>query len=69
MKIRESLLGRAGLVRYNGLRDRCTFLLANQQVEKYISATELDIHRFWPFTLGELVCNIITQVNDSDLSA
>ena len=67
--IRESLLESAGVVICTGLGNRCTFGLANQQAGKYLSATELDPNRFWPFPLWNIVCHLITQVNDSDLAA
>ena len=67
--IRESLLGIAGVGRCPGSSNRCMFWLANQQAGKYISATELELTRFWPLPLGELVWNFRTQVNYSDIAA
>ena len=67
--IRESLLGSAGVVRCPDLSNWCMLVLAKQQAGKYISATELYLNRFWHLPFGELVWNIITQVNDSDLDA
>ena len=66
-KIMESLLGISGVGRCTGLINWCTFWLSNQLAGKYISATELELNRFRPFTLGELVWHLSTQVNDSDL--
>ena len=66
-KIIKSLLGSAWLGRCTGLINLCTFRLANQQDVKYISATELELNRFWPLPLRELVWKLITQVNDSDI--
>ena len=68
-EIRQILLGSAGVVRCPGLSNRCTFGLANQQAGKYIPATELELIRFLPLPLGELVWNLSTQVNDIDLAA
>ena len=68
-KIRESLLGSAGVGRYPGLINRCTFGMDNQQAGKYVPATELDIIRFRTLPLGKLVWHLITKVNDSDLAA
>ena len=67
--ITESLLGSAGVDRCPGLSNWCKFGLTNQQAGKYISATELDINRFWTFPLGDLVWHLSTQVNDSDIAA
>ena len=58
-KIRESLLRSEGVGK----------LLSNQQDGRYISATELEINRFWPLPFGELVWHLSTQVNYSDLAA
>ena len=69
MKIRESLLGIVGVGRCPGLNNWCTFGLANQQDGKYISNTELYLIMFWHFPLGQIVWHLITQVNDSDISA
>ena len=44
------------------------FGLANQQAEKYISATELELIKFRPFPLWGIVWHLSTQVKDSDLS-
>ena len=68
-KIRESLLGSAGVVRCPGLSNRCKFVLANQQAGKYIYATGLELIRFRPLPLGELVWHLSTQVNDSYIAA
>ena len=68
-KIRESLLGSAGLGMCPGLSNRCKFWLANKQAGKYIFTTELDLNRFWPLPFGEIVWHLRTQVNDSDISA
>ena len=67
--IRESPLGSAGVGRCPGLSNRCTFWLAKKHDGKYISATELELNRFWTFPLGGIVCHLSTQVNDSDISA
>ena len=45
------------------------FVLSNQQARRYIPATELEIIRFQPLLLGELVWHLITQVKNSDLAA
>ena len=68
-KIRESLLGSAGLGRCPGLINRCKFWLSNKQAEKYISDTELELNKFHPLPFGEIVWHLSTQVNDSDISA
>ena len=68
-KISKSFLGSVGVARCIGLSNRCMFGLVNKQAGKYISATELDLIRFWTFLLGEPVWNLSTQVNDSDLAA
>ena len=68
-KIRESLLGIAGVGSCPGLSKRCTFVLTNQQAESYAPATELELIRFRPLPFGDLVWNLRTQVKDSDLSA
>ena len=67
-KIMESVLGSAGVVRCPGWSNRYTFVLDNQQAGKYISATELELNRFCPLPLGDLVWYLSTQVNDSDLA-
>ena len=67
--IRKILLGSAGVGRCPGLRNRCTFGLANQLAGRYIPATELKLNRFRPSPLGELIWHLSTQVNVSDLSA
>ena len=69
MKITESLLVRARVDRCHGLSNRCKFGLANQQAGKYISVTELELNRFRPFPLGELVWHLITQAKNSDIAA
>ena len=69
MNIRENLLGSAGVGSCTGLRNRCTFLLANQKAGKYIYTTELELNRFRTFSLGKLVWHLSKQVNDSDLDA
>ena len=68
-KIRESLLESAGVSRCARLSNWCTFWLANQQAGKYISATELEPNRFRYFPLGEIMCYLSTQLDDSDLAA
>ena len=55
INIRESLLGSTGVDMYPGLINRCTFGLANQQAGKYIYATELELVRFRPLPLGDIV--------------
>ena len=67
--IRESLLGSAGVSRCPGLINWCTFGLANQMAGRYTPATELEIIRFWPLPLGEIVWHLRTKVNNSDLAA
>ena len=69
MKIRESLLGSAGVGRCPVLSNRCVFGLANQKSGKYISATELEIIRFRPLPLGELMWQHITKLNGGILAA
>ena len=66
--IRESFLVSAGVGRCPGLSNWCTFGLTNQLAGIYIPATELELNRFWPSPLGELVCHLITQVSNSDLA-
>ena len=68
-KIRESLLGSAGVGRCPVLSNQCNFGFSNQQARKYITITELELNRSWPFPLGELVWHLISQVNHSDLAA
>ena len=36
---------------------------------RYTPATELELIRFLPFTLEELVCHLSTQVNGGDIAA
>ena len=60
-KIRESLLESAGVGKCPGLSNWCTFELANRLAEICITATELEIIRFWTFPFGELVYLISTQ--------
>ena len=45
------------------------FVLSNQLSGRYTPATELDLIRFWPSPLGDLVWHLITQVNDGLLAA
>ena len=68
-KISKSLLGSAGVGRCPGFSNQCTFGLANQQAGRYIPATELDLIRFRPLTLGYIVCPFSTKVNNGDLAA
>ena len=68
-KISERLLGRAGVGRCPGSSNRCKVWLANKQAGKYISATKLELNMFRPFTLGEIVWHLSTQVNGSDIDA
>ena len=68
-KIRESLLGSAGVYMFPGLSNWCTFGFSNQLSGRYIPATELDLIWFRPFPLGELVWHLSTQVNDGDISS
>ena len=67
--IRESLLGSSGVGSYTGVSNRCTFVLDNQQIGSYALATELELIRFWPLPFGELVCHLITKMNDSIISS
>ena len=59
--IRESLLGSAVLGRCTGLIKRGTFWLANKKSGKYISATKLDINRFKPLSVGDIVWHTSEQ--------
>ena len=68
-KIRESLLGSAGVGSCPVISNPCTLVLANQQAGIYAPDTELELIRFRPFIFGELVCHLITQVNDGILTA
>ena len=68
-KIRESLLGSEGVARSPGLNNLCTFGLANRLDRIYILATELELLRFIPLPLEELMWHLRTQVNDGDLDA
>ena len=68
MKIRESLLGSAGVGSGSGLSNRRTFGLANQQAGSYDATTELELIRFRPLPFVELMWNLITQVNGGDLA-
>ena len=68
-KIRESLLGSAGVVSCTGVSNRCTFGLANQQAGSYTPATELELIMFQPLTFGELVWHLSTQVSGGILDS
>ena len=57
------------MIRCPLLSNWCTFVLTNQQDGKYITATELELIRFWPFPLHDLVWHLSTQVKDSDIAA
>ena len=50
-KIWEYLLGSSGVVSYHSISNQCTLVLANQQAGIYVPANELEIIRFWPFSL------------------
>ena len=50
------------------LSNMCKSGLANRLAGKYISATEVELIRFWPLPLGGLVWHLRTQVNNSDLA-
>ena len=67
-KIRESLLGSAGVVGFLGISNRCTLLLANHQAGIYAPDNYLVIIRFCPLPFGGIVLHLITQVNDGLLS-
>ena len=68
-KIRESLLGSAGVGSCPSLRKRCTFGLDIQQAGIYVPNTELELIKFRPFPFRELVWHLSTQVNVCDLAA
>ena len=68
-KIREGLLGSAGVVSFTGLSNWCKFELANQQAGISASATELELIRFWPFPFLEIVWQPSTQVNNDNIPA
>ena len=65
----EILLVKARVDRFHGLSKWCKIGSANQQAGKYISATELELNRFRPLPLGDLVWHLSTQVNNSDIAA
>ena len=67
--IRKIILGSAGVGRCPGLSNRCTILLADQQARIYISITELELNRFKPLTLGDILWHLSTQVNNSYISS
>ena len=68
-KIRESLLGSAGVGSCTGLSNWCTFGLANQQAGSYAPDTELELNRFRSFPLRGLIWHLSTQVNDGNIAA
>ena len=68
-KIRESLLGSARVSICPSVSNLCTFVLENQQAGIYDPTTELELIRFSPLPLEELVWHLITQVNGGDLDA
>ena len=68
-KIRESLLGSAVVGRCPDLSNQCKFGLANQMSGRHITATELELNRFWHFPFGGLVWHLSTEVNNIDLDA
>ena len=68
-KIPESLLGSAGVRSCPGLSNWCTFGFSNQQTGRYAPATELELIMFQPFPSGEIVCHIITKVNNGIIAA
>ena len=67
--IREGLLGSTRVGIFPGIINRCTLGLANQQARSYAYSAELELIVVFPFTSGELVWHLITQVNDSLLAA
>ena len=68
-KIRESLLGSSVLSRCPGLSNWCTSGLANQQAGRYSPATKLELIRFQPLPLGEIMWHLSTQVNGGIIAA
>ena len=68
-KIRESLLGSAGLGRCTSLSNQFMFGLSNQQAGSYAPATELVNIRFRYLPFWEIVWHLSTKVNDSDPAA
>ena len=67
-KIRESLLGSAGVGSFPGIIKRCTLGLYNQQAGSYAPVDELELIIFRAFPFGELVWNLSIQVNNSLIS-
>ena len=57
------------LCRCPGLRNRCTFGLANLLAGSFAPATELELNRFRTLPFRELVWHLITQVNNGLLAA
>ena len=56
------------ICRCTGLRNQCTFGLANRLYESFVPVTELELNMFWPLPFGELVWHLSTQVNNVLLS-
>ena len=52
-----------------GLSNHCKFELANQLAGRYTPAIELELIRFRPLPLRDIVWHLITQVNGSDIAA
>ena len=52
-----------------GLINLYIFGLANRLAGRYTPATELEIIRFLPLPLGELVGHLIKKANNIDLAA
>ena len=68
-KIRERFLGSVGVGSCPGLKNRCTFGLANQHNGSYSPATKLELIRFRTFPFRELVWHLSTQVNYGNIAA
>ena len=69
MKIRESLLGSAGVGSFPVLSNRGMFWLDKQIYSIYTPTTYLELSRSRPLTLGNLMWHVSTQVNNSILAA
>ena len=67
-KIREIIVGSAGVGSCPGLINRCTYGLAKQKSGSHTPATELELIGFWHFPFRDLVWHLSIQVNNGLLA-
>ena len=65
LEVYERVLALLFLQQVPSLSNRCTFEFGQPTGWYFIPATELDLNRFLPSPLGELVWNLSKQVNNS----